>query len=157
VIPNMFLYEQRVREHDRQWQREAEQERMLTGLPHHTVMRYLLGRLGTFFVMLGTRMQQLEQSDQPAVGNRLRHVAACRKDRSMNAHLRASEQLTRATLVETDTPEMVGLAKCDFTGEEIAALLWLRQWYQMGGSDRMETVRHWEFLKWLVMTGKLEG
>jgi len=71
VIPNMFLLEQRVREHNRQLQREAEQERMLAGLSHHSVMRYLLGRLGTFFVMLGTRMQQLEQSqsDQPTVGN----------------------------------------------------------------------------------------
>jgi hypothetical protein len=157
VILNMFLYEQRVHELDRQWQREAEQKRMLAGLPHHSAMRYLLGRLGIFFVMLGTRMQQLEQSDQPTVGNGTRDVAACRKDRSMNAQIRASEQLTRATYLETDAPEMVGLAQCDLTAEEIAALLWLRQWYQMGGSDPMEIVRHWEFLKWLVMTGKLEG
>jgi len=28
-------------------------------------------------------------------------------------------------------------------------------WYQSGGSDRMQLVRHWEFLKWLVVTGKL--
>jgi hypothetical protein len=151
----MFLHEQRVRELDRQRQREAEQERMLAGLPHHSVVRYLLGRLGTFFVMLGTRMQQLEQSDQPTVGIGTRDVAACRKDRSMNAQIRASEQLTRATYLETDAPEMVGLAQCDFTSEEIAALLWLRQWYQTGGSDRMQLVRHWEFLKRLVMTGRL--
>jgi hypothetical protein len=157
VIPHMFLHEQRIREYDRQRQREAEQERMLADLPHHNVVRYLLGRLGTLFVMLGTRMQQLEQSDQPTVGNGTRDVAACRKDRSMNAQIRASEQLTRETYLETDAPEMVGLAQCDFTAEEIAALLWLRQWYQMGGSDRMELVRNWEFLKWLVMTGKLEG
>jgi len=155
VIPYMFLHEQRIREHDRQRQREAEQERMLAGLPHHSVVRYLLGRLGTFFVTLGTRMQQLEQSDQPTVGNGTRDVAACRKDRSMNAQIRASEQLTRATYLETDAPEMVGLAQCDCTAEEIAALLWIRQWYQTGGSDRMELVRRWEFLKWLVMTGRL--
>ena len=74
----------------------------------------------------------------------------------MNAQIRASEQLTRVTYLETDAPEMVGLAQCDFTAEEIAALLWLRQWYQTGGSDRMDIVRHWEFLKWLVMTGMLE-
>ncbi len=73
----------------------------------------------------------------------------------MNAQICASEQLTRATYLETDVPEMVGLAQCGFTAEEIAALFWLRQWYQMGGSDRMELVRHWEFLKWLVMTGRL--
>ena len=157
MIPHMFLHEQRIHEHLRQWQREAEQERMLAGLPHHSVMRYLLGRLGTLFVMLGTRVQQLEQSDQLTVGNGTRDIAACRKDRSMNAQIRASERMTRATYLERDAPEMIGLAQCDFTAEEIAALLWLRQWYQTGGSDRMELVRHWEFLKWLVMSGKLEG
>ncbi len=155
MILNMLLHEQRMREHDRQWQREAEQKRILAGLPHHSVIRYLLGCLGRFFEMLGTHMHQLEQSDQPTVGNGTRGVAACRKDRSMNAQICASEQLTRATYLETDVPEMVGLAQCGFTAEEIAALFWLRQWYQMGGSDRMELVRHWEFLKWLVMTGRL--
>ena len=150
MIPYMFLHEQRIREHDRQRQREAEQGRMLAGLPHHSVVRYLLGRLGTFFVTLGTRMQQLEQSDQPTVGNGTRDVAACRKDRSMNVQIRASEQPTRATYLETDVPEMVGLAQCGFTDEEIAASLWLRSWYQSGGGDRMEIVRNWEFLKRLV-------
>ncbi len=48
------------------------------------------------------------------------------------------------------------LSQCDFSTEESAALLWLRHWYQSGGSDRMQLVRHWEFLKWLVMTGRLE-
>ncbi len=31
----------------------------------------------------------------------------------------------------------------------------LRDWYQRGGSDRVELVRHLEFLKFLVKTGKL--
>jgi hypothetical protein len=35
--------------------------------------------------------------------------------------------------------------------------LWLRHWYQTGGSDRMPLVRHWKFLKWLVMAGMLEA
>ncbi len=74
----------------------------------------------------------------------------------MNTQIQASEQLTIATHGETDALERDGLAQCGFTAEEIAALLWLRRWYQSGGSDRMEFVRHWEFLKWLVMTGKLE-
>ena len=47
------------------------------------------------------------------------------------------------------------LAQDSFTAEEIAALFRLRGWYQSGGSDRMQLVRHWEFLKWLVVTGKL--
>ena len=74
----------------------------------------------------------------------------------MNPQITAEEKLTIATHRETDAPERDGLAQCGFTAEEIAALLWLRRWYQTGGSDRMEIVRHWEFLKWLVMTGMLE-
>jgi hypothetical protein len=79
------------------------------------------------------------------------------KGHDMNIRIQASEQLTRAMDREADAPEMDGLAQGDFTAEEIAALLWLRQWYQTGGSDRMEIVRHWEFLKWLVITGKIEA
>jgi hypothetical protein len=43
-----------------------------------------------------------------------------------------------------------------FTTDEIISLLWLRQSYQTGGSDRMEIVRHLEFLKVLVESGELE-
>lgn len=75
----------------------------------------------------------------------------------MNTQIQASEQLTIATRGGTDAPERDGLAQYGFSAEEIAALLWLRRWYQTGGSDRMEIVRRWEFLKWLVMTGKLEA
>jgi hypothetical protein len=74
----------------------------------------------------------------------------------MNPQIPASKQLIMATHVETDAPTKDSLAQCGCTAEEIVALLWLRHWYQTGGSDRMEIVRHWEFLKWLVMTGKLE-
>ncbi len=49
------------------------------------------------------------------------------------------------------------LAKASFSAEEITALCWLRGWYQSGGSDRIQLVRRWEFLKWLVMTGRLEA
>lgn len=75
----------------------------------------------------------------------------------MNPQIPAEEQLPIATHRETDAPERDGLAQCGFTAEESIALFWLRQWYQTGGSDRMEVVRHWEFLKWLVMMGKLEA
>ncbi len=57
---------------------------------------------------------------------------------------------------ETATSEMETLVECGFTTDEIASLLWLRQWYQSGGSDRIEVVRHLEFLKLLVISGKLE-
>ena len=58
--------------------------------------------------------------------------------------------------VETNAVERYQLAQWGFTAEEMVALLWLRRWYQSGGHDRMELVRHWEFLKLLVMTGRLE-
>ena len=46
------------------------------------------------------------------------------------------------------------LVQCGVTREEIAALVFLRQWYQTGGSDRVQIVRHLEFLKLLVLHGK---
>ncbi len=48
------------------------------------------------------------------------------------------------------------LAGWDFTPQEIASLLWLRQWYQTGGSDRATMVRHLDFLRLLVQSGDLE-
>ena len=53
-------------------------------------------------------------------------------------------------------PEGDELAHYGFTADEIVSLLWLRQWYQNGGSDRVEVLRHWEFLKLLVRSGKLD-
>jgi hypothetical protein len=47
-------------------------------------------------------------------------------------------------------------AQSGFSAEEIVAFLWLRQWYQTGGSDRVQMVRHLEFLRLLVLNGKLE-
>jgi hypothetical protein len=48
------------------------------------------------------------------------------------------------------------LTQWGFTAEEIASLLWLRQWYQMGGSDRALMVRHLQFLRLLVQSSELE-
>ena len=73
----------------------------------------------------------------------------------MHSQFRAKAQLALATSLETDIPERNRLAEGGFTAEESAALLWLRHWYQSGGSDRVELMRRWEFLKWLVVTGKL--
>ena len=74
----------------------------------------------------------------------------------MNIQIQTSERLTKATRAAADASEMDELAQYSFTAEESAALFWLRRWYQSGGSDRIELVRRWEFLKWLVMMGKLE-
>jgi hypothetical protein len=43
------------------------------------------------------------------------------------------------------------LAHTGFTTDEIISLVWLRQWYQNGGSDRVEIVRQLEFLKSRVL------
>jgi hypothetical protein len=61
------------------------------------------------------------------------------------------------TEVETTATDTGMLVEVGFTEEEILALLWLRQWYQSGGSDRSEVVRRLEFLKMLVQSGQLEA
>jgi hypothetical protein len=66
------------------------------------------------------------------------------------------EHLEMDSIVQTIETETDLLAQCGFSPEEIAALLWLRQWYQTGGSDRVQIVRHLEFLKLLVLHGKME-
>ncbi|WP_069804309.1 hypothetical protein [Thermogemmatispora onikobensis] len=43
-----------------------------------------------------------------------------------------------------------------FTEDEVTSLLWLRQWYQSGGSDRMEIVRRLEFIRMLFLHGKIQ-
>jgi hypothetical protein len=48
------------------------------------------------------------------------------------------------------------LAQWGFTAQEITSLLWHRQRYQTGGSDRALMVRHLEFLRLLVRCGELE-
>ena len=72
----------------------------------------------------------------------------------MNPQIQPVEKMVSHT--ETTTTERDMLTQCGFTTEEIASLLWLRQWYQSGGSDRVEIIRRLEFLKRLVMTGKME-
>src|SRR5258708_7572441 len=55
----------------------------------------------------------------------------------------------------SSSSDIEGLDGCGFTTEEIVSLLWLQHWYQTGGSDRVEPLRQWEFLKYLVLNGKL--
>jgi len=56
------------------------------------------------------------------------------------------------TVSDTDVLTQLG-----FSEDEIISVLWLRQWYQNGGSDRIEVLRHLEFLKLLVVNGKIES
>ena len=64
-------------------------------------------------------------------------------------------QLTTEVIVDVTTETNV-LAEHGFTSDEILSLFWLRQWYQNGGSDRVEIVRRLEFLKLLVLNDKID-
>ncbi|HEX6480394.1 MAG TPA: hypothetical protein VF043_16270 [Ktedonobacteraceae bacterium] len=74
----------------------------------------------------------------------------------MNPQIQSEKHLELLTNVETATTETAALTEGGFTSDEIVSLLWLRQWYQTGGSDRIEVVRRLEFLKLMVMNGKIE-
>ena len=74
----------------------------------------------------------------------------------MNPQIQSEKELaitnnTDIAITETDT-----LLQSGFTSDEVVSLIWLRNWYQTGGSDRVEVVRHLEFLKLLVVSGKME-
>jgi len=58
-------------------------------------------------------------------------------------------------IAEPVVPEIEDLEERGFSTEEIVSLVWLRDWYQSGGSDRAEVVRHLEFLKFLIKNGKM--
>jgi hypothetical protein len=74
----------------------------------------------------------------------------------MNQQIQAQEERKMAMRLETDADFEGRLAQWGFSPEEIVSLSWLRRWYQTGGSDRIEFLRHWEFLKRLVEEGRLE-
>jgi hypothetical protein len=74
----------------------------------------------------------------------------------MNIHISTQEQDEMIVHTDTMVTDREGLAADGFLSEEIVSLLWLRQWYQTGGSDRVAVLRHWEFLKLLVLSGKLD-
>jgi len=74
----------------------------------------------------------------------------------MNPQIQSEKELDLNNTVEIAITETDALTEVGFTSEEIVALLWLRQWYQNGGSDRVEVLRRLEFLKLMVMNGKIE-
>ena len=74
----------------------------------------------------------------------------------MNPQIQSEKELditknTDITLTETDA-----LLENGFTSDEVVSLIWLRHWYQTGGSDRVEVMRYLEFLKLLVVSGRME-
>ncbi len=74
----------------------------------------------------------------------------------MNPQMQTEAQREMSTYSDIALSEIDMLAGWGFDPHEIASLLWLRQWYQTGGSDRANIVRHLEFLRMLVQSGELE-
>jgi hypothetical protein len=74
----------------------------------------------------------------------------------MNPQMTTETQLETSTYAHSTVSETDLLSNWGFEAYEIASLLWLRQWYQNGGSDRASLVRHLEFLRLLVLSGELE-
>ena len=74
----------------------------------------------------------------------------------MNPQIQSEKDLDMVNNADIAITELNVLSQNGFTSEEIVSLLWLRQWYQNGGSDRVEVMRHLEFLKLMVMNGKIE-
>jgi hypothetical protein len=159
MIPHLYMLEQLVLERVRERQREARQEQMLADpwKPPHGMVRYLIGCLGIFFVASATRAPHLEQSDPQTGSNCMRECVPESKDTLMYSQMHAEEHLHMTTHLEAVALERERLVQSGFNAEEIVALLWLRQWYHTGGSDRFELVRRWELLRLQVKNSTLEG
>jgi hypothetical protein len=78
------------------------------------------------------------------------------KDMKMNTDIGAKKQDEMKAHTKTIETDREQLADYGFTSDEIVSLLWLQRWYQSGGSDRVELVRHWGFLRFLLLDGKLD-
>ena len=75
----------------------------------------------------------------------------------MNSNSILKDDLETSTIEETVVSDFDTLTACDFSAEQIVSLIELRQRYQSGGSDRAAVIHHWEFLKLLVVSGKMEA
>jgi hypothetical protein len=62
MIPDRYTHEKLAQAHRQQLHHEAELERMLGELPARSrySIRHIAALLGTFLIMLGTRLRQLE-------------------------------------------------------------------------------------------------
>ena len=74
----------------------------------------------------------------------------------MNAYSTLKEDLAVTTIEEMVVSDFDTLTASNFSAEQIVSLIELRYHYQNGGSDRAAILRHWEFLKLLVASGKMQ-
>jgi hypothetical protein len=75
----------------------------------------------------------------------------------MNPYSTLKKDLESTTIEEVVVSDFDTLTAYDFSAEQIVSLLELRQRYQSGGSDRASVIRHWEFLRLLVASGRMEA
>ena len=75
----------------------------------------------------------------------------------MHPYSTLKKDIKTSTIEEIVVSDFDTLTTCDFSAEQIVSLIELRQRYQSGGSDRASVMRHWEFLRLLVASGKLEA
>ena len=75
----------------------------------------------------------------------------------MNPYSTLKEDIETTTIEESVVSDFDTLTACDFSAEQIVSLVELRQRYQSGGSDRASVIRHWEFLRLLVASGRMEA
>jgi hypothetical protein len=73
----------------------------------------------------------------------------------MNPTITLKADIESTTLEEAIVPDIDTLTACDFSAEQIVSLLELRRRYESGGSDRAAIIRHWEFLRLLVASGRM--
>ena len=75
----------------------------------------------------------------------------------MNPTITLKAEFESTTIEETVVSDFDTLTTCDFSAEQIVSLLELRQRYQSSGSDRASIIRHWEYLRLLVASGRMEA
>ena len=67
-----------------------------------------------------------------------------------------SEKSIETSMIPAVTTDTEALELNGFTTDEIVSLLYLRNWYETVGSDRVELVRRLEFLKLVLMNGTID-
>ena len=75
----------------------------------------------------------------------------------MNPYSTLKKDPESTTIEEVVVSDFETLTACDFSAEQIVSLIELRQRYQSGGSDRASVIRHWEYLRLLVASGRMEA
>jgi hypothetical protein len=75
----------------------------------------------------------------------------------MNPQIQSEKELDIVNTADIVITETDTLLQSGFTPDEVVSLLWLRNWYQTGGSDRIEVIRYLEFYRLLFVSGRMES